>query len=125
MKCILLAECETTNPLYLSLGRKDREGITAIVKLPAGEVIEHADAWRLCVIGKASPHDDECRDRVLKHMGNPARVAMLAKIKAMMAADGVQTLDVKTKRWLDHMKTSYATELGLHPAEKSSFDADE
>jgi hypothetical protein len=117
MKCVLMVECETVNPLYLALSKADRKGITPIVKIPAGEVIEHEDAWRLCVIGKANPHDDECRERVLKHMGNPARVALLAKIKAMMAADGVQTLDARTKKWLEHMKTSYAAELGLDVVE--------
>lgn len=113
MKCVLMVECETTNPLYLSLPKAERKGITPIVKLPAGEVIDHPDAWRLCVIGKASPHDDECRERVLRHMGNPARVALLAKIRAMMAADGVQNLDAKTKKWLEHMKSAYASELGI------------
>jgi len=116
MKCQLLVPCESVNPLYLSLPKKDRAGITAIVTIPAGQVIENPDAWRLCAIGKATPADEECKNRVDAHMGNPARLALIEKIKALISADGVKSLDVKTKQWLEMMKKTYAAELGIEPA---------
>lgn len=111
MQAVLLTDQETVNPIYLA--SKDRSGIKPILVIPAGEVIEDPDCWRLCVIGAASPHDDECRARALKFTGNPARIALLGKIRALIAAEGVQQLDAKTKKWLDQMKMSYASELGL------------
>lgn len=114
MKCILLIDCESVNPRYFV--ERDKTGITPILTLPEGTVIDDPDAWRLCVIGKASPHDDECVNRVKAFLGNPGRLALLGKIRALMAAEGVQKLDAKTQRWLDHMKKSYATDLGLEPA---------
>ena len=116
MKCVLLVDCETVNPLYLTLRKNERAGIAATVTIPAGQVIENPEAWRLCAIGKATPADDECKNRVDAHMGNPARLALIGKIKALMAADGVKSLDARTKQWLEMMKKTYAAELGIEPA---------
>lgn len=115
MKAVLLSDQEFVNPVYLAV--PNRKGVKQILIRPAGEVIDDPDCWRLCALGVASPEDDECRAKVLAFMGSPARVAMLGKIKSLIASEGVQKLDAKTQKWLDQMKKSYAAELGLSPSD--------
>ena len=113
MKAVLLSDQEHVNPIYLAATKEGRKGVQPILTIPEGTVVDDPDCWRLCTIGTASPHDDECRAKVLSFMSNPARLALLSKIRALIASEGVQKLDAKTQKWLDQMKASYAAELGL------------
>ena len=113
MKAVLLADEQAINPLYLLSG--DKRGIDSIVAIPAGTEIDHPDCWRLCVIGKAVPADDECRNAVHRHTSSPVRKERIAQVKALRAADGVKQLDAKTKKWLEYMEKVYATDLDIAP----------
>ena len=111
MRAELLIDQQCVNPVYLS--SVDRTGIEQLLTMPAGTVLEDPDCWRLCTIDVARPIDDECRERVLRFIGNPARQELLRKIRSLIAAEGVQRLDAKTLKWLELMKASYGRELGL------------
>lgn len=109
MKATLLNEEEMVNPLYLTA--VDKTGIQPIVKLPPGHVIDNPDAWMLCAVRKAVPADEECKARLDQHLGNPKRKAMLAQVRHLRAANGVDGLDKKTLQWLQYMEKTYAAEL--------------
>ena len=110
MKCTLLADEQMVNPVLATA--IDKKGIQPLLTIPAGTEIEHPDAWRLCSIGRAVPADDECKNQLLKFQSNPARLAMIANIKALRAADGVKQIDAKSRKWLEYMEKTYAKELG-------------
>lgn len=111
MKATLLNDEEMVNPKYLSA--TDRTGIDQILILPAGETIDDPDSWMLCAIGKAVPADDECKKRHDEYIGDPARKKLLEQVRRLRAANGVQQLDAKTRKWLDYMEKTYSDELGI------------
>ena len=111
MKARMIADGESVNQLYLDSDDPEKEGMVAILVIPAGTVIDNPDAWMLCANGKAMPEDDECREAVLKFMGSEKRQKLIHQLKALKKADGVQQLDHKTKKWLEYMEKAYAAEL--------------
>ena len=110
----MLNDEEMVNPLYLSAA--DKTGIQPILPIPAATVIDNADAWMLCALGKAVPADDECRERLNLYLGDPKRQAMLQQVRRLRAADGEKQLDGKSKKWLEYMEKAYAAELDVEPA---------
>lgn len=114
MKCKLINDEQMVNPVLATA--VDKAGIQQLLTIPAGTEIENKDAWMLCSLGKAVPADDECRERLLKFQGNPARLAMIANIKALRASDGVKQIDAKSRKWLEFMEKAYAKELGISEA---------
>jgi hypothetical protein len=62
---------------------------------PAGEVIDHPNAWRLVRMGVAEPADDECR------------------AKADMSPEKMERAKVRYER----------TDLGIHPEDFAAFDS--
>jgi hypothetical protein len=114
MKCTLLNDEQMVNPVLATA--VDKTGIQPLLTIPAGTELDHKDAWTLCSIGKAVPADDECRERLLKFQGHPARLAMIANIRALRASDGVKQIDAKSRKWLEYMEKAYAKELGISEA---------
>lgn len=119
MRAIRTKEGQTVNPFY-SLEKK-REARAAgetydtpqFLTLEVGEVIEHAQCWRLCVKGVAVPDDEECRAKVLEYVGDPGRKALIESIQLMRMASKATTLSKKDARYLDMLERGYAHELGL------------
>ena len=111
MKACFISDFEAVNPLYLESSDPEKEGIVPLLWIPAGTVTNDPDCWMLCVLGTATPEDAECRDAALKFMGSEKRKKLLDQIRSLIAADGVQQLDSKTKKWLDYMRKAYAAEL--------------
>ena len=111
MKARFLNDGEAVNPLCLESANPEKEGIVPLLVIPAGTVTEDPDCWMLCTLGVAAPEDDECREAVFRFLGSDKRRKLLDQIRSLIKADGVQQLDAKTKKWLDHMRKSYAAEL--------------
>ena len=109
MKSRLLNDGEAVNPLWMAADEKG--DIVPILVVPAGTIIDHPLAWMDCANGTAMPEDDECREATLKFLGSDKRKKLIADIKALQKADGVQRLDSKTKKWLEYMEKAYAAEL--------------
>jgi hypothetical protein len=131
MKAVRLKEGQQTNPLYNS--READEARRAGTKYeapqfltcPIGEEVEHPDCWRLCTTGDMAPADDECREKVLKWMGNPGRKLLLEKIRTLQAARGRNQLPKSNLQWLEYMETAYSKELQpLQPAPSPTDEAD-
>ena len=120
MKATLFNAEQMPNPAYHAAA--DKTDVQPFLTLPAGSVIEDADAWMLCAAGKAAPADDECRQRYDAFIGAPKRIALIAQIRQLSKAAGVNQLDKKTKAWLDHMRTTYARELAVQPAAEVSAE---
>lgn len=118
MKATLINQEEMVNPLWLNA--TDKKGIQERLPIPAGTVIDNPDAWMLCVLNKAVPADDECKQRVDATLSNPARLQRLEQVRRLRAANGVKQLDAKTLKWLEYMEKTYANELGLCPAEAAA-----
>lgn len=114
MKATLLENEEMVNPLYLATA--DNKGVQPRIAVPAGTVIDNPDAWMLCALNKAVPADEECKEKLAQHLGNPRRLQLIEQIKRLRRANGVKQLDGKSKRWLEYMEKMYAKELGIEPA---------
>lgn len=114
MKATTTEDLEMINPLWFSA--TDKTGIQERLPIPAGTVMDNPDAWMLVMLHKAVPADDECKARVNAALTNPQRLAMLENVRRLRAADGVQQLDKKSKKWLDYMEKTYAAELDAVPA---------
>lgn len=118
MKAKLIHEEEMVNPVYQAAQASggDTKGIQPILTLPEGHVMDNPDAWMLCALGKATPEDDECRERYDRYLGDPRRKAMLQNVLALRAAKGASQLDKKTLKWLEYMEAAYASELAAMDA---------
>lgn len=111
MKARLLNREEMVNPVWLDANDEERKTIDERLPIEAGTVIDNPDAWMLCACGKAVPADDECKQRYDEYLGDPRRKQMLENVRRLRAAQGVKQLDAKSKRWLEYMEATYATEL--------------
>lgn len=122
MKAIRIKPGRCVNPVFsvsekrAALQARMPYEVPQFLTVPEGTEHDDPHAWVLCVKGEATPADAECSARVLKHIGAPGRQKLIADIKALRAADGVQRLSVKERRWLDMMESAYAVELGLAEA---------
>jgi len=122
MRAIRLKPAECPNPAFSVRDQRaakaagEKYDTPQFIEQPVGQELDDPHCWRLCVSGMAAPADDECRQRVLAYLGDPGRRKLLEQIRALRAADGVQTLPKRDKRWLEMMEKSYAIELGLAPA---------
>jgi hypothetical protein len=131
MKAVRLKEGQKVNPLYSS--READEARQAgkpydtpkFLTCPIGEEVEHKDCWRLCTTGEMAPADDECREKVLRWMGNPGRQKLIEQIRAVQAARGRNQLPKSNLQWLEYMEKAYAKELGLMPAEPEPAASEE
>ncbi len=124
MKAVRIKDAEIVNPLYSAADHRDarRRGLSyptqPFLTQPAGQPVEDRDCWIQCVLGTMAPADDECRAAVEKHLGSERRKQLIAKIRALRAADGVNRLPEPDRKWLEYMEKAYATELGISVAEE-------
>ena len=122
MKCIRTVPGRAINPLF---SRDEKNRVEAagdmydsleFLEQPVGQVVDHADAWKLCVLGKALPEDEACRKRVMAYLTAPKREAIVADIKLLREASKTNSLGEKDKRMLAMMERAYAVDLGLVPS---------
>lgn len=95
--------------------------------LPAGEIIDHPDCWRLCSgpSPAASPYDKECSDKVLSVLGNPARVAYLAELQANTQPERLKQFSKGEQERLSFLSEQYAEELTQPDAEEPEFSEED
>jgi hypothetical protein len=126
MKAKTLAESQMVNPEYSSAEheaarmRGDVYAVAQFLTIPAGELVDDPECWRLCV--GSSPHmtpaDDECKAKVLAVMEDPQRVAFLQKIKRLGQPTVRKQLKKKGLEWLKAMEEAYKDELAaMEPAD--------
>jgi hypothetical protein len=122
MKCIRTVPGRAINPLF---SRDEKNRVEAagdmydsleFLEQPVGQVVDHPDAWKLCVLGKALPEDEACRKRVMAYLTAPKREAIVADIKLLREASKTNSLGEKDKRMLAMMERAYAVDLGLVPS---------
>lgn len=122
MKCIRTVPGQAVNPLF---SRDEKHRVEAagdvydsieIIELPIGQIVESPDAWKLCVLGKALPEDDECRKKTLSYLTSDNRQAIVGDIKLLREAMKQNSLGEKDKRMLAMMERAYAVDLGLVPS---------
>jgi hypothetical protein len=122
MKCIRTVPGRAINPLF---SRDEKNRVEAagdmydsleFLDLPAGQVVDNPDAWKLCVLGKALPEDEACRKKVMAYLTAPKREAIVADIKLLREASKTNSLGEKDKRMLAMMERAYAVDLGLVPS---------
>jgi|GEM_PF-3302143 len=122
MKAIRTKPAKAVNPLFSHAERRaariaGKEYETSqFIELQVGEEVEDPHAWRLCVIGMAAPADDECRQRVLKYLGDPGRQQLIQDLKLLRQHAKTTKLSKKDARYLEIMEKAYAVDLGLAPS---------
>jgi len=122
MKCIRTVPARAVNPLF-SRADKIKAGSAGeeydsleFLEQPVGQVVDHPDAWKLCVLGKAIPEDEACRKKVMSYLTAPKRQAIVDDIKLLREASKTNSLGEKYKRRLAMMERAYAVDLGLVPS---------
>jgi hypothetical protein len=122
MRCIRTVPGRAINPLF-SRDEKNRVeaagGVydsTEFIDLPIGQEVDSPDAWKLCVLGKALPGDDECSKKTLAYLTSEKRQAIVGDIKLLREAMKQNALGEKDKRMLAMMERAYAVDLGLVPS---------
>lgn len=119
MKAVRSIEGLAVNPLFSKDAQREARAngqpydTAEFITLPVGEEVEHPDAWRLCVLGKAYPIDEECRQKVLSYMSNEQRQQTVADIKLLREAAKSNQLGKKDQKMLEMMERAYAVDLGL------------
>lgn len=122
MKCIRTLPGRAINPLF---SRDEKNRVEAaggtydsieFIDLPVGQIVESPDAWKLCVLGKALPEDDECRKKTLSYLTSEKRQAIVGDIKLLREAYKTNSLGEKDARMLAMMERAYAVDLGLLPS---------
>jgi hypothetical protein len=121
MKCIRTVPGRAVNPLF---SRDEKTRVEAeggvydsieFIDLPVGQIYDAEDAWKLCVLGKALPHDEECSKHTLAYLTSEKRQAIVGDIKLLREASKTNSLGEKDKRMLAMMERAYAVDLGLVP----------
>ena len=122
MRCIRTVPGRAINPLF-SRDEKNRVEAdacvydsTEFIDLPIGQEVDSPDAWKLCVLGKALPGDDECSKKTLAYLTSEKRQAIVGDIKLLREAMKQNALGEKDKRMLAMMERAYAVDLGLVPS---------
>lgn len=122
MKCIRTVPGRAVNPLF---SRDEKNRVEAaggtydsieLIDLPIGQIVDSPDAWKLCVLGKALPEDDECRKKTLSYLTSEKRQAIVGDIKLLREAYKTNSLSEKDARMLAMMERAYAVDLGLVPS---------
>lgn len=83
------------------------------IECPIGQQLDDPDCWRLCVLGKAYPADDECTKKVMEYMSDETRQQTVRDIQLLREASRTNQLSKKDRRLLEIMEKAYAVELGL------------
>lgn len=119
MKAKRLVEGEIVNPFFSH--EKRREAISKgqpydvkpFLKLPAGEIVDDPNCWRLCVGDNAVmvPVDDECRQAVLNAMQEPKRLAFLRNLARQNTPEIRRQMGKAQLEWIDEMMKSYGGEV--------------
>lgn len=126
MKARRLVPGKDRHPEYTAAARSSKKYTgPKFLHYPAGHVIDHPDAWRLCVGGSpvAVPADDECADKVLAQMTSPARQRFLAEIKNMLSPAIMQQLSKGEQERVRHLAQVYADELTAPDVDDSEFES--
>jgi hypothetical protein len=122
MKCIRTVAARAVNPLFSRADKIKAEAAgeqydsLEFLDLPVGQVVDSPDAWKLCVLGKAIPEDEDCRKKVMAYLTAPKRQAIVDDIKLLREAAKTNSLGDKDKRMLAMMEKAYAVDLGLVPS---------
>lgn len=122
MKAVRSVVGMAVNPLFSkeaqrqAKARNETYETAEFIECPIGQELDDPDAWRLCVLGKAYPVDDECRKKVLSYMSDERRQQTVADIKLLREAATSNQLSKKDRRLLEMMEKAYAVELGLSPS---------
>lgn len=122
MKAVRSVVGTAVNPLFSKEAQRQAKAkgekyeTAEFIECPVGEELDDPDCWRLCVLGKAFPTDDECRAKVLSYMSDERRQQTVADIKLLRTADKANQLSKKDRRLLEMMEKAYAVELGLAPS---------
>jgi hypothetical protein len=122
MKAVRSVPGTAVNPLFSkeaerqAKARGEKYETAEFLECPIGQEIEDPDAWRLCVLGKAYPADEECTKKVLAYMSDAQRQQTVADIKLLREAAKSNQLGEKDRRLLEMMEKAYAVELGLSPS---------
>lgn len=119
MKAKRLFPAEMRNQ-YFSFERR-REALAAgqpydvqpFLILPAGEVVDDPDCWKLCIGDDAVmvPVDDECRAAVLAAMSAPKRLAFLRNIQLQNKPEIRKQATRGHLEWIDEMMAAYGKEV--------------
>lgn len=81
--------------------------------LPAGEIVDDPDCWRLCLDTDAPlvPYDDECRQAVLAAMNSKTRKAFLDNLRRQNHPEVRKQMSKGQIEWLDEMLQVYGAEV--------------
>lgn len=117
MRAIRTKEGYDRNPVF-SVAEKRKAAaagevyaVPEFITLPVGGVIEHPDAWRLCVKGVAVADDDECRKKFFDYIGAPGRLAIVEEIKLLRQAAANTTLTEQERKHKEALEKAYAVDL--------------
>jgi hypothetical protein len=122
MRCVRTVTGMAINPLFSRADKIKAEESGEVydslefLEQPVGQVVDHPDAWKLCVLGKALPDDEACRAKVMAYLTAPKRQAIVDDIKLLREASKTNSLGEKDKRMLAMMERAYAVDLGLVPS---------
>lgn len=126
MKAVRSVVGTAVNPLFSkeaerqAKARGEKYDTAEFIECPIGQELDDPDCWRLCVLGKAYPADDECSKKVLSYMSNEQRQQTVADIKLLREAAKSNQLGKKDRRLLEMMERAYAVDLGLAPSPVSA-----
>lgn len=119
MKAKRLVPGQIVNPFFSNDAKrtaKERGEVYDVVPfltLPAGEIVDDPDCWKLCLGDKAvmTPADDECRDKVLAAMGSEKRQAFLRNLARQNKPEVRKQMGKSQLEWLDLMMDTYGSEV--------------
>lgn len=119
MKAKRLVPGEMVNPHFSNEAKrahKERGEVYDVVPfltLPAGEIVDDLDCWKLCLGEKPvmAPADDECRAKVLEAMGSTKRLAFLRNLARQNQPEVRKQMGKSQLEWLDSMIETYGAEI--------------
>lgn len=119
MKAKRVVSGQMVNPFFSNDERrkaKERDEVYDVVPfltLPAGEIVDDPDCWKLCLGDRAvmTPADDECRDKVLAAMGSEKRLAFLRNLARQNQPEVRKQMGKSQLEWLDSMMETYSSEV--------------
>jgi len=119
MKAKRLVDGKIVNPFFSYDKRKEARAkgqpydVKPFLTVPAGEVVDDPDCWKLCVGENAVmvPVDDECKQAVLNAMNDTKRVAFLRNLQRQNHPDVRKQMGRSQVEWLDTMLEAYGKEV--------------
>lgn len=131
MKAKRLVDGEIVNPFFSHEKRREARAngqpydVKPFLICPAGEIVDDADGWKLCVGDNAVmvPADDECRAAVLNAMTSTKRNAFLRNLQRQNQPEIRKQMGKAQLEWIDEMMKTYGGEVAALDAKPAPAEA--